>query len=105
MTTEAPTFTPPATLGARIAASRRALGLTQDQLGQGMAADGGDLGKGAVSSWEVDRSQPSASQIAILAVKLKVSGDYLLGLASTSYTPENNPGRRAGETPSSEKAR
>jgi transcriptional regulator with XRE-family HTH domain len=73
---------PPATLGARIAAARRAVGLTQEQLGQGMGPEGSDLGKGAISSWEVDRSQPSAAQVALLASRLGVSADYLLGLTN-----------------------
>lgn len=69
---------PPGSLGSRIAEARRASGLTQEQLGQGMGADGSDLGKGAVSSWEVDRTQPSAMQIARLADRLHVSTEYLL---------------------------
>lgn len=69
---------PPATLGARIAAARRAAGLTQEQLGQGLGSDGSDLGKGAISSWEVDRSQPSAGQVTRLAERLHVTTDYLL---------------------------
>lgn len=90
---------PPATLGARIAAARRAAGLTQDQLGQGMGPDGADLGKGAISSWEVDRSQPGAAQVAILASRLGVSADYLLGLqgAKVARSPTNHPGERAGD--------
>jgi HTH-type transcriptional regulator, cell division transcriptional repressor len=70
----------PTTLGSRIAAARRASGLTQEQLGIGLGPDGSDLGKGAVSAWEVDRSQPSAQQIALLASRLGVSADSLLGL-------------------------
>lgn len=92
---------PPATLGARIAAARRAAGLTQDQLGQGMGPEGSDLGKGAISSWEVDRSQPGAAQVAILASRLGVSADYLLGLAAANAprSPTNHPGQRSGDKP------
>jgi transcriptional regulator with XRE-family HTH domain len=68
----------PATLGGRIAAARRAKGLTQEQLGQGMALDGSDLGKAAVSAWEVDRNQPAGLQVAKLADRLHVSTEYLL---------------------------
>lgn len=59
MTIEASKFA----FGARLAALRTAAGLTQEQLGKGMAPDGGDLGKGAVSAWEVGRTTPSAAQI------------------------------------------
>ncbi len=66
--------------GARLSIARRNAGLTQEQLGVEVGPDGRDLGKGAVSSWEVNRSQPSATQVAQLCKRLNVSADWLLGL-------------------------
>lgn len=68
------------TLGERLARLRRAAGLTQEQVGVGLGADGRDLGKGAVSCWEQNVSQPSARQVRQLCERLGVSADYLLGL-------------------------
>jgi transcriptional regulator with XRE-family HTH domain len=68
------------TFGARLAAKRRAAGMTQDQLGEGLGPDGSNVSKGAVSAWEVDRTQPSAVQITRLCEKLKCSADELLGI-------------------------
>jgi transcriptional regulator with XRE-family HTH domain len=74
------------TLGSRIAAARRAAGLTQEQLGIGMAPDGSDLGKGAISSWEVDRSQPSSLQLVRLAARLNTTPNDLLGVTRGKST-------------------
>lgn len=90
MRTEIPDHGPPAaaaeTLGARIAAARRAAGLTQEQMGQKMGPNGTDLSKGAISAWEVDRTQPSAAQIVGLAARLGVDANYLLGIVAVDGT-------------------
>lgn len=52
--------------------------MTQEQLGQGMGADGRDLGKGAVSCWENDVAPPNTKQLALLCERLKVKADDLL---------------------------
>jgi transcriptional regulator with XRE-family HTH domain len=60
--------------GARLAAARIAAGKTQGEVGE-VAGVGG----AAVSAWEVNRTQPSAAQLASVCNLLKVSADYLLG--------------------------
>lgn len=64
----------PTTFGARLAARRRAAGLTQDELGEYLG-----IGGAAVSAWEKERNQPNASQIAAICARLNVSADYLVG--------------------------
>lgn len=75
---------PSETFGARLAAKRLAAGLTQEQLGAGLAPDGGDVSKGGVSAWEVGRTQPSAAQLVKLCKRLRCSSDDLLGIKRTS---------------------
>lgn len=65
---------PMPTFGARLAAKRKAAGLTQEQLGAGI------VGAGAVSSWEVNRTQPSPEQLVKLCARLNCSADDLLGI-------------------------
>jgi transcriptional regulator with XRE-family HTH domain len=74
-------------LGVRLAALRAAAGLTQEQLGEGLAADGSDVGKGGVSSWEVGRTSPSAAQIPALCKRLNCSASDLFGEARTAPEP------------------
>jgi transcriptional regulator with XRE-family HTH domain len=76
-------FTEPSKLlfGARLATLRKAAGLTQEQLGEGLAADGSDVGKGAISSWEVGRTEPSPSQITKLCARLKCTPNDLIAHA------------------------
>lgn len=69
------------TFGSRLAAKRRAAGLTQEELGRGLAPDGGDLSKAAVSAWESDRNQPTAAQLRLICQRLNASANDLLGLA------------------------
>lgn len=68
------------TFGERLAEAREAAGLSQEELGRGMKPDGGDLGKGAVSAWETDRSQPTAEQLRRICQRLSVGPAALLGL-------------------------
>lgn len=60
--------------GARLAAARIAAGKTQGEVGEVAGVSGA-----AVSAWEVNRTQPSATQLACVCDLLKVSADYLLG--------------------------
>ena len=69
------------TFGSRLAAARRKACLTQEQLGEGLGQDGADLGKGAISSWEVNRTEPSATQLRLLCQRLGISANDLLGVA------------------------
>lgn len=69
------------TFGARLAEKRKAAGLTQDQLGEHLG-----VGKGAVSAWEVDRTQPSAAQLAMICARLMCSADELLGVHACANT-------------------
>lgn len=59
--------------GRRLSDARKARGLTQDDVGAIF-----DVGKQAVSHWEVGRSVPSAEQLAILGNELGQSVDWLL---------------------------
>ena len=57
----------------RIAAVRKAAGLTQEQLGELLG-----VSRQAVSKWESGQTTPDASTIAALCEKLHVSADYVL---------------------------
>jgi transcriptional regulator with XRE-family HTH domain len=59
--------------GSRLSAARKAAALTQEELG--IIAG---VGKGAVSSWEVGRTEPTLEQLALIADKLAVTADFLL---------------------------
>ena len=57
----------------RIAAVRKAAGLTQEQLGELLGVT-----RQAVSKWESGQTSPDASTLASLCEKLRVSADYVL---------------------------
>ena len=57
----------------RIAAVRKAAGLTQEQLGELLG-----VSRQAVSRWESGQTSPDAATLAALCEKLRVSADYLL---------------------------
>lgn len=65
------------TFGKRLAAAREKAKLTQEDLSKGMRPDGGDLSKGAVSAWELDRAQPSAEQLRKICERLNVTAEDL----------------------------
>lgn len=92
---------PNISFGSRLADRRKAAGLTQEQLGEGLAADGGNVGKGAISSWEVGRTAPSAAQIPKICERLGCSADDLLGMRTVApkRTPTNHPGQRITDKP------
>lgn len=73
-------------LGRRIAMSRRDLGLSQEDLAERVNEADPQLPLKAtqtvISRWEIGRRIPSAESLTALARSLKVSTDYLLGLAS-----------------------
>ena len=69
-------------LNERIAAVRKAAGLTQEQLGELV-----NVSRQAVSKWESGQAVPDALTIAELCRKLHVSADYLL----LGTDPENTP--------------
>jgi transcriptional regulator with XRE-family HTH domain len=66
--------------GVRLARLRGEAGLTQEQLGKGLDVDGSDIGKGAISAWEVGRTIPSAALLPKLCQRLHCTADRLLGL-------------------------
>ena len=72
--------------GARITAARKAAGLTQAQLGEGLGIDGADMTKATVSGYEVGRNLPNVEQLRLICLRLNVSADSLLGIA----TPTDN---------------
>ena len=57
----------------RIAAVRKAAGLTQEQLGELLGVT-----RQAVSKWESGQTSPDAATLAALCEKLRVSADYVL---------------------------
>ncbi|MBQ7344836.1 MAG: helix-turn-helix transcriptional regulator [Oscillospiraceae bacterium] len=74
------------TLGKRIAAGRKRLGLTQDQL-----ADKIGITAQAVSKWENDQSCPDISTLPKLADILQTTTDALLGRAEAPTPPPADP--------------
>lgn len=76
--------------GARLTEKRKAKGLTQDQLGEGLGTGGKNVGKAVVYGWEKDQHSPRVDQLALMCAKLGASADYLvLGSASSSdLSPE-----------------
>ena len=74
-------------LNERIAAVRKAAGLTQEQLGELV-----NVSRQAVSKWESGQAVPDALTIAELCRKLHVSADYLLlGTDPDSGSEPGNP--------------
>lgn len=91
-------------LNDRIAAVRKAAGLTQEQLGELVG-----VSRQAVSKWEAGQTVPDAVTMAVLCEALHVSADYVLlgkepennGAASPVYTmPDTCPccGRKVSGT-------
>ena len=74
------------TLGKRIAARRKALGLTQDALAEqlGITAQ-------AISKWENDQSCPDISMLPKLAEIFRCTTDELLGIAPKELPPVYSP--------------
>lgn len=74
------------TLGKRIAARRKALGLTQDALAEqlGITAQ-------AISKWENDQSCPDISMLPKLAEIFRCTTDELLGIAPKELSPVYSP--------------
>lgn len=74
--------------GTRLTQTRKAKGLTQDQLGKGLGTDGKDVGKAVVYGWEKDQHAPRADQLRMICERLDCSADYLLlgrtGIAAPS---------------------
>ena len=66
------------TFGTRLTAARRAKGLTQAQLGQGMGTDGVSINKAAISGWELDNYLPNVRQLRLICERLGVSADSLI---------------------------
>jgi DNA-binding XRE family transcriptional regulator len=67
--------------GERLRQARRAKGLTQAQLGEGMGRmDGRSIQKAAVCSWEAGNTFPNVPQLRLLCERLEVSADELIGL-------------------------
>lgn len=74
------------TFGANLRAAREAAGLTQAQLGAGLASDGSDLRKATVSAWEVGRNTPDVHQLRAICQRLNVSADHLLGRPEPGFS-------------------
>ena len=77
----------------RIAAVRRAAGLTQEQLGELLG-----VSRQAVSRWESGQTSPDAATLAALCEGLQVSADYLLGRKiEVKYAPVNGQWNVSGK--------
>lgn len=72
------------TFGHRLMKARKAKGITQAGLGKGMRADGGDLGKGSVSHWEINDGSPNVFQLKAICERLGITADYLLGVEQSA---------------------
>lgn len=71
-------YAAPMTFGTRLREKRKAKGLTQAQLGEGLGTDGSNVGKAVVYGWEKDQHSPRADQLAQMVERLDCSADYLL---------------------------
>jgi len=78
---------PPATLGQRLRATRKARGMTQADLGKGLSADGQDVGTAVIDAWEKDQHEPRVDQLVMLCQRLKVGADLLL-FGTAELSPE-----------------
>ncbi len=74
--------------GARLAAIRKERGLTQQELGKGLATDGADASKSVVYGWEKDQHYPRVDQLMLICKKLNCSADYLLFGAAAVVSPK-----------------
>lgn len=66
------------TFGTRLRQLREKAGLTQDDLGKGLATGGENAGKQVVLGWEKNRHFPKVDQLAAICKRHKWSADYLL---------------------------
>jgi len=64
--------------GYRLAAARKKAGLTQDEFGKGMRADGGDLQKATISHWETGTHLPNVEQLRLICVRLGITANDLI---------------------------
>jgi transcriptional regulator with XRE-family HTH domain len=64
--------------GERLRAARQRRGLTQQDLGKGLATDGLDASKSVVYGWEKNQHHPRADQLALICSRLACSADWLL---------------------------
>lgn len=69
-------------IGSRIACARKAVRLSQVELGKQIGVSGQ-----TISNWETARYLPNASDIAALSKTLHCSADFLLGLSDTFAFP------------------
>ena len=67
-------------IGAKIAAARKAMGLTQEQLAEKLNVTGQ-----AVSFWERDENLPDVKKLAVLAMELKITPNELLAEDDTVW--------------------
>jgi transcriptional regulator with XRE-family HTH domain len=77
------------TFGFRLRCARLAAGLSQAQLGVGLAPDGGDLQKATISAWEVGRNSPTVHDLRRICKRLLVSADVLVFGADQPPTQMN----------------
>lgn len=66
------------TFGERLSKQRTSRGMSQTELGKGLATDGEDASKSVILGWEKDRHFPKADQLTLICEKLGCTADYLL---------------------------
>lgn len=64
--------------GTRLSLARKNKGLTQADVGVGLATDGGDASKSVVYGWEKDQHYPRVDQLTLICKRLGCGADYLL---------------------------
>ena len=72
-------------LGVRIRAARERRGLSQAALALAIGAGN----QSTVAGWERGRTEPDGAMLGRLAVALKVSTDFLLGVQEETLSPES----------------
>lgn len=86
------------TFGSRLAAARKAKGLSQTELGKGLNTGGEDANKAVVSGWENNHHHPRVDQLMTLCKRLGVSADYLLfGEVSATYRAAEEAAERLND--------
>ena len=78
----------PGTFGWRLQTKRLAMNnMSGEKLGKGMGADGRDLERSTVSSWEHNRTSPSCRQLLLICERLGVTPQYML-FGNEGFSPE-----------------
>ena len=64
--------------GVRLTKARKAMSMTQQELGKGLGTDGKDATKSVVYGWEKGQHFPRVDQLVLICERLKCGADHLL---------------------------